>query len=79
MILIKVIIILFVSLATILLFIISLFYHKDEEEPNHVNVWIRCPECGEVQMARVVFDFPFNIYLHNCIECGAGEKPYKRR
>ena len=31
---------------------------------------IKCPECGEIQEAVVQETKLFNIYIHDCINCG---------
>ena len=30
---------------------------------------IKCPECGVIQEAKVIKSIPFDIYIHNCVEC----------
>ena len=36
---------------------------------HHIET-IRCPECGEVQEAKVEHTIPFYSYVHSCVKCG---------
>ena len=37
---------------------------------THTDVKIRCPVCGQEQWAQIIHSIPFDVYIHDCVECG---------
>ena len=33
------------------------------------NTIIKCPECGEIQTAKILHTFPWNTFIHDCEKC----------
>lgn len=39
-----------------------------KEIKYHIET-IKCPECSLVQEAKVEYTFPWNTFVHDCIQC----------
>jgi C4-type Zn-finger protein len=37
-------------------------------DKNHTDI-IKCPNCGEIQLAIVEHTIPFYSYIHKCTKC----------
>jgi predicted RNA-binding Zn-ribbon protein involved in translation (DUF1610 family) len=44
--------------------------YANQFKPKSHDEAIRCPECGEIQIAKVKHTIPFDTFLHSCQKCG---------
>jgi hypothetical protein len=56
------------GLSFILIMILGLFWNAEKNYTVH-EVSIKCPECAQIQKAKVLEGFPWNIYVHHCEFC----------
>tara|TARA_Y100000310_G_C20045853_1_gene518287 strand:- start:121 stop:300 length:180 start_codon:yes stop_codon:yes gene_type:complete len=43
---------------------------KSDNPPYGHYEKIKCPECDTVQEAKVIYTVLWNMYCHDCIQCG---------
>ena len=43
---------------------------KPEEIMENYTEVIKCPVCGTIQLAEIIRNLPFDIYIHDCSFCG---------